>query len=136
NAPLGLYMMTSWGTASAPSGRWFGEPSYLGFWVAQNPWGPWTQIHEETAWMPGNDAAARAFAPQIAPKWIAPDGKSFWLVWSDFQGEAARNDELRRRREELKGRSKADLAGATLDIFRRFQPYYAFNAQRVDVVFQ
>ena len=31
-------------------------------------------------------AKARAFAPQIPAKWIAADGKSFWLVWSDFQG--------------------------------------------------
>jgi hypothetical protein len=33
--------------------------------------------------------------PQIAPKWLAADGKSFWLVWTDFQvtdQESARLD--------------------------------------------
>ena len=37
------------------------------------------QIHEETAWMPDSDAAARAYDLYIAPKWISPDGKSVLL---------------------------------------------------------
>ncbi len=85
NAPLGVYMMANWGMGCSPDGMWFGKPSYLGFWVAPQPWGPWTQIHEETQWTPAGDLAARAYQPQIAPKWIAQDGKSFWLVWTDFQ---------------------------------------------------
>jgi hypothetical protein len=85
NAPLGVYLMANWGMGCAPDGMWFGKPSYLGFWTASRPWGPWTQIHEETAWMPAGDPEARAYQPQIAPRWIAPDGKSFWLVWTDFQ---------------------------------------------------
>jgi hypothetical protein len=107
NAPLGLYMMASWGMATAADGKWFDRPSYLGLWVSPDPWGPWTQVHEETAWRPANDGYARAFAPQIAPKWIAPDGKSFWLVWSDFQED----------HQSSPGK-----------------PYYAFNTQRVDVI--
>ena len=31
------------------------------------------------------------YQPQIAPKWIAPDGKSFWLVWTNFRGGYAFN---------------------------------------------
>jgi hypothetical protein len=85
NAPLGCYMMANWGMGCAPDGMWFGKPSYLGFWVAAHPWGPWEQIHEETAWTPLGDEAARAYQPQINPKWIAEDGRSFWLVWTDFQ---------------------------------------------------
>jgi len=104
NAPLGLYMMANWGMGCTPDGSWFGKPSYLGFWIAPNPWGPWTQIHEEIAWTPDNDPAARAYQPQISPKWIAGDGKSFWLVWTDFQ--------------EKDGK----------------RPYYAFNTQQVDLV--
>jgi hypothetical protein len=38
------------------------------------------------------------------PKWIAADGKSFWLVWTDFQ-----------------------FIGAN-------RPYYSFNTQKVELV--
>ena len=66
-------------------GGWFGKPSYLGFWTAPKPWGPWKQIYEEREWTPGGEQAARCYQPQIAPKWIAKDGKTFWLVWTDWQ---------------------------------------------------
>lgn len=102
-ASAGCYLMANWGMGCAADGMWFGKPSYLGFWTAPHPWGPWTQVHEETAWTPAGDAAARAYQPQIAPKWIAADGRSFWLVWTDFQ----------------------DVNGQ--------RPYYAFNCQRVEV---
>lgn len=85
NAPLGLYLMANWGMGCDDEGKWFGKPSYLGFWTALKPWGPWTQVHEETAWMPRGDPAARAYQPQISPKWIAGDGRSFWLVFTDFR---------------------------------------------------
>jgi hypothetical protein len=107
-APLALYLMANWGMGRDADDQWFGKPSYLGFWSAPNPWGPWTQVHEETAWTPANDPEARAYQPQIAPKWIAPDGRSFWLVWTDYQ--------------EVKG------SGAFFD-----RPYYAFNAQKVQI---
>ena len=84
-APLGVYLMANWGMGCAPDGMWFGKPSYLGFWTSPTPWGPWEQVHEETAWMPAGDEKARAYQPQISPKWIAPDGSSFWMVWTDFQ---------------------------------------------------
>jgi hypothetical protein len=102
--PSGEYLMANWGMGCSPDGEWFGKPSYLGFWTAPRPWGPWTQVHEETAWTPDRDRSARAYQPQIAPKWIARDGRAFWLVWTDFQ--------------EVKGRGR---------------PYYAFNAQQVRV---
>jgi hypothetical protein len=101
--PFNVCLMANWGMGCAEDGMWFGKPSYLGFWTAPHPWGPWTQIHEETAWAPAADRNARAYQPQIAPKWIAADGKSFWLVWTDFQ----------------------DIGGQ--------KPYYSFNTQRVEV---
>ena len=101
NAALGQYMMFNWGMGCDAAGMWFGKPSYLGFWTAPQPWGPWTQVHEETAWMPDRDGGARAYQPQIIPRWIAPDGKSFWMAWTDFQ-----------------------RIGDTL-------PHYAFNLQKV-----
>ncbi len=63
---------------------WFKKPSYLGFWTAPQPWGPWKQIYEEKAWIPGGDKGSRAYQPQIAPKWISDDGKTFSLVWTDL----------------------------------------------------
>jgi hypothetical protein len=104
-APLGRYLMANWGMGCGPAGEWFGKPSYLGFWTAPEPWGPWTQVHEETEWTPDCDQAARAYQPQIAPKWIADDGSTFWLAWTDFQ--------------EIEGRGR---------------PYYSFNAQKVEVL--
>jgi hypothetical protein len=56
--------------------------------------------------MPAGDRNARAYQPQIAPKWIAADGKAFWLVWTDFQ----------------------NIDGQ--------KPYYSFNAQRVEVTLE
>jgi len=104
NPGLDLYMMVNWGMGTDGE-WWFTKPSYLGLWTAATPWGPWTQVHEEAAWTPAGDAGARAYQPQIAPKWIAEDGQSFWLVWTDFQ--------------EVENRGK---------------PYYAFNAQKVEVL--
>lgn len=137
NAPLGLYMMANWGLGSTPNGMWFGKPSYLGFWIAKTPWGPWTQIHEETEWLPAGDRNARAYQPQIAPKWIAPDGKSFWLVWTDFQG--ADNDKLKLFWDEYGQKAEADTLSEADVIrnammMRKYMPYYAFNIQRVDLV--
>jgi len=103
NAPLDCYLMANWGMGCSPDGKWFGKPSYLGFWTAPQPWGPWTQVHEETAWTPLGDVHARCYQPQISPKWIAEDGRSFWLVFTDFQ---------------------------KLDDKR---PYYCFNYQKVEI---
>jgi hypothetical protein len=84
-APAAQYLMTSWGMGINKAGKWFAKPSYLGFWTAPHPWGPWKQVYEEREWTPGGDQTARAYQPQIAPKWIEKDGKSFWLVWTDYQ---------------------------------------------------
>lgn len=85
NEPFGVYMMANWGIGTDATGRWFTKPSYFGFYVADKPWGPWRQIHEETAWFPsGGDPGGQCYQPQIMPGWIAPDGKSFWLAWTQF----------------------------------------------------
>lgn len=104
NAPLGVYMMANWGMGCTSEGMWFGKPSYLGFWTAFEPWGPWVQVHEETEWTPARDRNARAYQPQIAPQWIGSDGMSFWLVWTDFQ------------------------------LVNERRPYYSFNTQMVRIV--
>jgi len=139
NVPLDLYMMANWGVGCGADGSPFGKPSYLGFWVATHPWGPWMQIYEETAWRPNHDAAARCYAPQIAPKWIAADGRSFWLVWTDFQQKtsaecllwAKEQEDLLNPKETRK--IDRDEAIRYMAQARRCQPYYAFNTQRVDL---
>jgi hypothetical protein len=121
NQPLGLYMMSNWGTGCGPDGRWFTKPSYLGMWCAREPWGPWTQFYEESAWTPEGDSGARAYQPQISPKWIAEDGRSFWLVWTDFQSVSDDGPVTEAKTEEA-----IESMGTTM-------PYYGFNVQRVDL---
>ncbi|MEO8393437.1 MAG: hypothetical protein ABI700_10640 [Chloroflexota bacterium] len=104
NRALDTYMMFNWGIGLNDLGDWFGKPSYLGFWTAPQPWGPWTHVHEDLAWTPGGDPTARCYQPQISPKWISDDGISFWMVWADFR--AGGGD----------------------------YPYYAFNCQKVNLI--
>lgn len=138
NEPLGIYMMVGAGTGCAADGTEFARPSYLGFWVSDTPWGPWRQIHEETAWTPGGDMASRPYSPQIAPKWIAPDGKSLWLVWTDLKGIRSLSDpgdpstaEPSAEQREGLDREKGILAEA--ETMRRAMPLYSLNAQRLDL---
>jgi hypothetical protein len=134
NEALGQYMMASAGIGCAPDGTEFGKPSYLGLYLADQPWGPWRQVHEDTAWTPGGNAAARAYAPQIAPGWIAPDGKSFWLVWADLAGirEFGR-DEALVDAEMSKARNAQERTVIEAAILRRYMPGFAMNAQRFDL---
>lgn len=134
NEGLGLYMMASAGIGPATDGTEFGKPSYLGLYVADQPWGPWRQIHEDTAWTPGGDARARAYAPQIAPGWIAPDGKSFWLVWSDLAGiREFGADEAAVDAEMSKASTPQERTAIEAAILRRYMPGFSMNAQRVDL---
>jgi hypothetical protein len=136
NAPLRLYMMANWGMGTGADGVWFNKPSYLGLWVAQTPWGPWTQIFEETEWLPGADPNARAYQPQISPRWIAADGRAFWLVWTDFQvidTEAQKRAvEAARRTADGEKEQEEDVIRSVLAM-REFMPYYTFNLQRIDL---
>lgn len=135
NAPLGCYMMASAGIGVASDGTEFGRPSYFGLWVAPNPWGPWRQIHEDTAWCPGGDRKARAYTPQIAPGWIADDGRSFWLVWSDLKGIRAFGRDEKLLDAALAGvEDLAEKAVVETQFLRRYVPGFSCNAQRVDLV--
>lgn len=135
--PLGLYFMAASGTGCAPDGTEFGKPSYLGLWASSTPWGPWKQFHEENAWTPANDSKARAYAPQIVPGWVAQDSRSFWLVWADLQGM---RDFTRDRAQLFALLSKAkdvhERTTVIADFHRSKLPFYALNAQRVDLVFE
>ncbi|MDP6982802.1 MAG: hypothetical protein QGG05_06925 [Candidatus Latescibacteria bacterium] len=104
NAPLGVFMMANWGMGQGAEAAGGDNPAYLGFWLAEHPWGPWRLVHEETEWTPLGDPRAQAYQPQISPKWIAGDGRSFWLVYTDFQS----------------------VDGGL--------PYYCFNYQKVEIL--
>lgn len=85
NAGLDLYMMANWGVGVDTSGMWFTRPTYLGIYAAKQPWGPWRQVHEDIAWFPpGGTIEGQCYQPQIMPGWIAEDGKSFWLAWTQY----------------------------------------------------
>jgi hypothetical protein len=133
--PLDSYVMASAGVGCAPDGTEFGKASYLGFWISSTPWGPWRQIHEEPAWTPGKDPEARAYAPQIAPKWIAEDGKSFWLVWADLKGMLKfAHDEPLLDAQMAKATTPEQRGTVQAEFLHRYMPSYALNAQRVDLM--
>jgi hypothetical protein len=133
NEPLGLYVMASAAIGCAPDGTSFGKPSYLGFWVSSTPWGGWRQIHEETAWTPAGDADARAYAPQISPKWMAADGRSLWLIWADLKGMQSfgREQPIEALLEKA---PPEERAAVTAEGLQRYLPGYSCNAQRVDLI--
>lgn len=135
NQGLGLYMMASAGIGCADDGTEFGKPSYLGIYVSDTPWGPWRQVHEDRAWTPGGVQSARAYAPQIAPGWIAADGKSFWLVWADLAGlrEFGR-DEALVDAEMSRASNPQEKTVIEAAILQRYMPGFAMNAQRVDLI--
>lgn len=129
NEPLGLFMMANWGHGAAVDSGEFSSPSYLGFYVSENAWGPWRQIHEEL-WTPEGDQNARCYQSQIPAKWIAADGKSFWLVWSDFQSLQGAELEAANERLREPGLSLEEKLARRAAI----RPYYALNTQRVDLI--
>ena len=133
NMQLGLYMMVSSSSTNPEGIGHEDKPSYLGIWVSQHPWGPWRQIHEEAAWTPAGDPGARAGAPVIAPKWIAEDGKSFWLVWHDAQlkTDAAHASEAELI-DAMRSTTAVDAFRGRL-LWRQTHPYYGLNVQRVDL---
>ena len=127
--------MASAGIGAAPDGTEFGKPSYLGIWIAQAPWGPWRQIHEDSAWTPGGNPAARAYAPQIAPGWIAADGRSFWLSWADLDGiRAFGRDEALMAAAVAKATTPAARTAVEVDFIRRYMPGFSLNTQRIDLI--
>jgi hypothetical protein len=140
NEALGLYMMVATGTGCAPDGTEFGRPGYMGFWLAATPWGPWRQIHEDKAWTPGGDLESRPYSAQIPPKWIAPDGKSLWLVWTDLKGirSLAQPSEAP---DAASGSSTSNNKNDKPDplavgrMMNEAMPLYSLNAQRLDLLF-
>ncbi len=142
NQALDLYMLVASGTSQGITGGWFGKPNYLGVWVSRTPWGPFEQVHEEEAWTPENDPYCRAYAPQIPPKWIAADGKSFWLVWTDPGSKGGGpTEEFNPDRHLLEllrnsAASDAEFAQGLRAFNREHQVNSYLNMQRVDIILE
>lgn len=135
NAPLGVYMMV----ASAPAisegdgPRYADEPGYLGLWIASNPWGPWRQIHEEPVWMPAGDRESRPAGPLIAPKWIAPDGRSVWIVYTDGQPGDWFDTNVALDLPVVHALEEGEFMRVRRE-WGRSHPYFGFNALRIDLL--
>jgi hypothetical protein len=52
----------------------------LGIYESVNPWGPWKTVYRNNSFHPHWSV----FGPQMVPKWISNDGKTFWLLYSNF----------------------------------------------------
>jgi Domain of unknown function (DUF4185) len=135
NEPLGVYMMIGWIGGAVAVDYWnlneFVLPkNVLGLWTATNPWGPWTQVVEIDPWFPGGDYNAKVISLAIAPKWIAEDGKSFWVVWQDLQHSSDYRADMYKEWYTAKTDEEATQAAIR---YRRAHPQLCFNTQRVDV---
>ncbi len=92
NEDLGLYIMVNYGSRYGKSkGKFPGNywNSYMhdktcsiGFWYAENPWGPWKQIYYNPLFFT-SDLNDRIYQPKLSPKWIKNSGKTMHLIWSD-----------------------------------------------------
>lgn len=132
NGPLGLYMMVNCRTR-------VGQPSALTFLVSRDPWGPFRQVHYESAWVPGRDRASRALAPTIPSKWIAADGTSFWMTWCDdeFRGCHAQDPfgaGMAELRDNYDIQDDAVFSRVGNAWTKEHMPYYRLNMQRCDVI--
>ena len=52
----------------------------IGIFDAPEPWGPWTTAYYDTSFL----GSTTLFGGHIPTKWISPDGKSFYLVFSGY----------------------------------------------------
>jgi hypothetical protein len=87
NEKLGLFFMVAGGTqppgVGDPLAKWpHKETGSLMMLYSENPWGPWTQFYYNINWQVGEDN--RTYLPQLTPKWISDDGKSMYILFSDF----------------------------------------------------
>ncbi|GAC1391792.1 MAG: hypothetical protein NVSMB38_13280 [Ktedonobacteraceae bacterium] len=57
----------------------------LGIYEASTPWGVWSTVYYNDKFHPNI-----VFAPQMVSKWIAADGKSFYLLFSSYQSGSYR----------------------------------------------
>lgn len=92
NEGLQLYIMVNGGTYGGHGMTDSDEDYYhawmhtetgsLGFWYAEQPYGPWHQIHYTDYWW-ADSPENRTYQPKLSPKWISESGREMTLIWSD-----------------------------------------------------
>jgi len=135
NAPLGLYMMTAQYAKDIVADAVTDEPIHLGLWVASQPCGPWEQVYEESPWVPAGGGASVG-GPHISPKWIASDGKSFWMTWDDWSATSdplSPDQYIQRWSESWYAASEKEARDIERNIFAT-HANFRFIRQRVDLV--
>ncbi len=94
---LGLYIMVNGGTYAGHGMTSSDEDYYdawmhtetgsLGFWYAEQPYGPWHEFFYTDYWTV-DDLGNRTYQPKLSPKWISADGREMVLIWSDAMKNA------------------------------------------------
>jgi len=54
----------------------------LGVFEAPEPWGPWATLYYDDHWSVEDGKDCRMYHHRFPPKWISPDGKTMWLLYS------------------------------------------------------
>ena len=76
NAPLGRHLLTM-----RSRGRKEGGVKHFSIYDAPDPWGPWTTVYYENQERAGR-SGGWGESQHIPSKWISPDGKGFYLIYS------------------------------------------------------
>jgi hypothetical protein len=79
NAGLGRYILTS---SHVPPNKKATHTPALGIFDAPEPWGPWTTVYYDHDWSKGS----RTYHHKFPTKWMSPDGKTMWLLFSGLDG--------------------------------------------------
>ncbi len=79
NAGLKRYLLT---TSHRPAGSKATHTPALGVFDAPEPWGPWTTVDYDDHWSGKN----RTYHHKFPTKWMSPDGRTLWLLYSGLDG--------------------------------------------------
>jgi hypothetical protein len=79
DAPLGRYLLAcSHGPATGQ----------IGLFEGPTPWGPWATVAYYEDWQGLNETAGEATGLSVPTKWISPDGRTLWAVFSGVNNGA------------------------------------------------
>jgi hypothetical protein len=81
-APLGNYVLIT--NLRENTGQKLDARSDVGFWQADEPWGPWTHVKTFEDWRPpgSTDGNRYTFFYEFPAKWISADGRRFTMVYT------------------------------------------------------
>jgi Domain of unknown function (DUF4185) len=71
NRGVGRYLLTTSHGSEPGDGSW-------GIFDAPDPWGPWTTVAYYSIWID----SVKKICFQFPSKWISPDGKTLWMIFS------------------------------------------------------